>query len=313
MTSMEHDNQESLEQYIQTRNEWLTEAAELVSGQAGANPFEVFPAPTEVRRESEGLELSPEQETTLREIAGRFGIGGEQDVAATASHQIIEGGLAWKVMAETTIVDSARTLLFAGSPNRSIAREDEISFMQKLVGEGTAVGATEYEIVRQIATAQAGFEPLEQDEVLPYGYEVDNGFVVSEEPTGQFVRIGSIDGRDVLLIRVDRGELSNEKGKPNQPDGAALMGIVADVLSANGDEESSVALVTGNTYSSRAIDARRAGHQRGRVFQAGMYGRQTLADTKNEAVAEPTEINQIPGELHAIASRLARLQAETAE
>lgn len=319
MTSMEHENQETLQQYIQTRTEWLAEAAVVIGIEPGASLQELqaaLPEPTEVRRESERMTLSSEQEVSLREIAGRFGIGGEQDVLATAEHQIIEGGLAWKVAAEVAIASSARTMVFAGSPNRSITREDERTFMQNIIGEDAEIGMTEYDIVRQIASAQSGFEPLEQEETLPFGYSISDNFEVTGEPTGQLVRIGSIDGRDILLLRVDRENYVDEVGDNkyrNQPDGAAIMGIVADVLTANGDEESAVGLVTSNTYSSRAIDVKRAGHQKGRVFQVGMYGRQTLADVKGEPIAESTEINQIPGELHVIASKLAKLQEETAE
>jgi hypothetical protein len=43
-----------------------------------------------------------------------------------------------------------------------------------------------------------------------------------------------------------------------------------------------------------------------------MYGRQTLADVKGIAVTEPTEIRQIPSELHTAYSKLLLLEQELA-
>ena len=86
------------------------------------------------------------------------------------------------------------------------------------------------------------------------------------------------------------------------------MGIISDMLSAQGDEVSTVGFNTSNTYASNAIDTTRAGLERGRPFHVGMYGRQTLAEVEGKPAAEPTEIQHIPGEMYAMQVRLLGLE-----
>lgn len=310
------DAAENVEAYLAERQAWMREAVEVVTGDPNQDPLEIFPAATEVRADGQALELTADAETALREVAGRFGIGGEKDVHSGSNHQLIEGGLAWKIDAEAAITDATDSIVYAGSEHRPINREDEVAYMKNRLGEDVAVGANEYEIARQLAELEPGFEPLEEDIVLPFGYDISDGFKLVQETTGQLVQIGTNNGRPVTLLRVDRENYVDEEGANkyrNQPDSAALMGIISDILTAAGDEESTVGMNTSNTYSSRVIDAVRAGLRRGRSFDVGMYGRQTLADVKGEAAAEPTAINQIPGELHTIYAKLQQLEAELKE
>lgn len=46
-----------------------------------------------------------------------------------------------------------------------------------------------------------------------------------------------------------------------------------------------------------------------RSFDLGMVGRSTMGSVKGEEV-RPIELNQIPGELHQIASKLRKLESE---
>lgn len=306
----------SPEAYLAERMTWMQDAVEVMGAERSADPLEVFPEATSTRDDAEALPLTDDQQTKLREVAGRFGLGGEMDVRTNAEVQIMEGGKAWKVEAEAAIAGEAQTLIFAGSPNRIIG-EDESNYLAAKYGISVA-GASEYDMVRLVAEQQEGFEPLEADEVQPYGYDMDRTYSFSEELTGQLVRIGDIGDRAVMLIRVDRVDNENYTGKKGehpyrQPDSAALMGFASQMLSAQGDETSAVGLNTSTTYPSRAVDTVRAGLDYGRFFDVGMYGRQTLADVRGQEVAEPTGINQIPGELHVMYQKLISLQAELAQ
>lgn len=312
MTEITFDQHESVEAYILERREWLGDAVEVMGESRDRDPREVFPAPPEVRAEASEVSLPPQQEVGLREVASRFGLGGEIDIPAAADVEIVEGGKPWKVEAEAAIAGTGSIRIYAGSPNRRIGA-DESAYMQQKLEPADVAAVTEYDVVRQLAELDPDFVPLEQDVVLPYGYKVEEGFGVVDEPTGQLTQIGTVHGQPVYHLRVDREDYTNEQGKAkyrNQPDGAALMGIVSGILTAQGRDTESVGLLTSSTYASRAIDVVRAGLRDGRVFRVGMYGRRTLADVKGEPVAAPTDLKQIPGELHVIAEKLAALEEE---
>jgi hypothetical protein len=301
--------QEDLESYISIRKAWVDDAVELVGGTRGTDPLMVFPESTDVRREAPGLALNVEQEKGLREIAGRFGIGGESDVTSQASHHLLEGGLVWKIEAEAANVGAAETIIFSGWPARIIG-DNEVEHIHKKFST-TMTGTSEYDVARFIAERQAGFVPLEEDEVLPFGYDITNHYALLQKPTGQLVKIGDKVGVPVLLVRVDENKNDlDERGRPKKPDGADLLMFMGEVLSAAGDETSGVALGTSTTYASRVIDTLRAGLHSGRFFDVSMYGRQTLADVKDMPVADPTEIHQIPSEIHTVYSKLLLLEQE---
>jgi len=297
--------------YVDVRMQWLGDAVEVLGHDRTADPLEVFASPTEVRDDAEPLELTVEQENSLRSIAGRFGIGGEVDVVSTAEVQILEGGKVWKIEAEAEMPTHADTIMFAGSP-RVIIGPDEVEYLMTKYGVDLE-GATQYDAARFLAGQQDGFV-TQEDEELPYGYEVAEGFVLTEESTGQRIKIGEKDGRPVVLLRVDREDYTDEEGEPKyrQPQAAALMTFMSNILSAEGNETASVALVTSTTYASRVIDAMRAGLESGRFFDVSMYGRQTLATVRGLEVAKPTSINQIPGELRVVYEKLVSFAAELA-
>ncbi len=311
------------EAYLAERQAWVREAIEIITGDPTSDPNEVLPSAGQVRADSPGLTLSQEQEHGLREVAGRFGIGGEVDVTSGAACQILEGGKPWKIEAEAAIAGDAATIIFSASNMRRAGKgidaphlgQDEVDYMQGKYGVDLT-GKTEYDMARVIAESQEGYMALEQDEVLPFGYDIHNNPAFVTEPTGQLVKIGTARGKDVLLLRVDREDFVKDDGITlgyrKQPKTAELMSVVADVLTACGDTTSDIGFNTSNTYVSRAIDVFRAGlmHGNGHGFSVGMYGRGTLAETKGTPAAEPTAINQIPGELHVIYSNLEKLKAE---
>ncbi len=313
-TEQTFQNKQNIESYIAERVGWMADAVEVLGERRDSDPLQVFVPATEIRDDAVALVISDEQAKKLREVAGRFGIGGEVDVKSAASHQILEGGKPWKIEAEAQITDEAQTILFAGSPFRMLG-QDELDYLKTRLPEGVKPAADEFGMSRQIAELQDGFQALEEDAVLPFGYDIENSHALVKEATGQLVRIGKIGDANVVMFRVDRENYVDEEGANkyrNQPDSAALLKIIGKVLSACGDEQSSVGINSSTTYASRAVDTVRAGLSNGREFKVGMYGRQTLADIKGEPIAAPTGINQIPGELHTMQEKLSQLQAELA-
>ena len=162
-------------------------------------------------------------------------------------------------------------------------------------------------MVRRIAQNADGFVPLEEDIILPFGYDISEDHELTETPTGQFVEIGSINGAPVVILRVDRENLPDGKYR-YQPDSLQLLNVVAGVRAAAGDQTSSIGLITSTTYPSRAVAAVEAGLKLDRDFTVGMYGRSTLAEIQGKPASDPTPINQIPGELYVIAEALQSLQ-----
>ncbi|HEY5442551.1 MAG TPA: hypothetical protein VIJ68_03365, partial [Candidatus Saccharimonadales bacterium] len=84
---------QNIEAYLDERREWMGDAVEIYAGDRDRNhdPLDVFPEPLAVRGEAPDPGLTPGQENVLREVAGRFGIGGEADVVSSADYQINEG------------------------------------------------------------------------------------------------------------------------------------------------------------------------------------------------------------------------------
>jgi len=308
---------------LMNRNEGILRAAVGVISPDNpeASPLEVFSSPREVRATGVALELTAEQEDRFRSIAGELGFGRETDKTSEQAGlpdgyvAVIEGGQSHKVEAQCRLVESASTLIFAGSPHRKITAEAERASGARVLGiDPESVGVTEYDVVRQIAEAQPDFVPNETgDEVLPFGYDIWRNHQVTEDPTGQFIKIGTVNDRDVVLLRIDRENYQDDAGKSRycfQPNSAAVMGIVSDVLAKRGDDDTPVGFLTSATYQpSRDIAAVSAGIRYDRQFGVVSYGTSTLAEVKGE-VAKPGPINQLPGELHTTATQTAKLRKE---
>lgn len=311
-----------VEAFIAERREWLADAVEAVADDREADPMQVFPEPTEPRDAAEPDERFIPHEPTLREVAERFGIGPEQDAPGTAEVRIVEGGKPWKIEAEAAMgAESAATIIFAGSANRKIGA-DEKAYLAEKHGVDVEADLTEFDVAQLLAAKLAGFQALERPDVMPFGYELNANNSLVTEATGQLAQIGTVNGKPVMVLRVDREDYVDEEGKNKyrfQPDSAKLMKFVSGVLRATGDETSGVGLDTSNTYASRTIDTVRAGYEDGRFFDVGMYGRATLRglvrDTQVFAdgivkIPAATPTNQIPGELFTMAEKLQLLEAE---
>ncbi|HEX7368099.1 MAG TPA: hypothetical protein VF261_00390 [Candidatus Saccharimonadales bacterium] len=308
-----------IEAYIEQRRAWIGDAVELLGGDGSAPWESVLTLPTqasgEARENTPELQLDSEHEARLREIAGRFGIGGEQDVTLEQQGlrpghvDIKEGGLVWKIAAEAELGSSnAGTIVYAGSPYRRTT-DEERAFQQDVMHvtpDDIAADQTEYDVAKLVATRQPGFEALEQPEVLPFGYAVSEGNPFVAEPTGQLEKIGTQNGKDVWRLRIDR-QVEADGSYRFQPDTATVMRLMAEYLTAHGDTDTAVGMTTSNTYASRAVDVVRAGLAQDRPFAVAMYGRQTLASAKHKPVTAPTDAKQLPGELAVMAYKLDQL------
>ncbi len=329
-TGHETSLQAQMEQYALTRQGWVQEAADIVAHETGASIEDTFPfpmaSPDEARRDSPAPILNSEEEVALREIAGRFGIGGERDVTLEDAGlpdghvAFFEAGLVWKMKAESeteTENTAASAYFYAGSPFvKATPREKEFQ-IERMGVASEEVRETQYEEARLVAESQPGYKALPEPVILPFGYTVDEERALIREKTGQFIKIGTRNDKPVILFRTDREDYIgvDDKGKPKpmyryQPDQAEILGFVADMLTAEGNDQTAVGLVTSNTYSSRVIDAVRAGVNRGRQFGVAMFGRNTLATVKGEDAPEPTELMQIPGELRVAHFKLGQLLEE---
>lgn len=297
----------------------IRRAVEIVAPETpDANPLEVFPEPGTPRAKDPGLELSTEQEEGLRAAAAELGFGRQTDrtmseLGIRGAHVIIEGGQPHKMVAEAKLVidDTASdptTIIFAASAARELDSIGELQSAKRQFGQ---VGKTEYDNARLAAEHLPGFEPTE-DEVMPFGYDINDGFNVGREPTGQFVRIGYVGKIPVVLMRVDRENYVDESGAAkyrNQPNTADVIAIVDTVSKMQGDHILPIAFVTSATYlASRQIDGIRAGLLADRVVGVPAYGTARLAMVKGEAAPTPGPINQLPGELHRAAEQAAALE-----
>lgn len=316
----------SNEAYLQQGQQWLREAVEAVTGNPDDDPRTVFPTATEVREDTPPVRLEPEAEGAFRAAAANFGIGGEENVLSGARVEVLEGGkLLTKVRAEQMIAH-ADTVIYAGTPERPLGKDERAyieSRMRQQGISGVPIPQNEHEGMAALAMLDDDFHALPQPEIINAGYEIESrqSLRATNQPTGQLARIGTSGSKDVYHLRVDRQylETTNAQGKQEfvQPDAAALMGFVADALPAMGlDSESSIGVLTSNTYASRAIAVRRAGVEANRSnhFSVGMYGRATLGEAQREAGLPAAPVNvpttgHVAGELNTIRDELDLLHA----
>lgn len=301
---------------------WIGDAVGAVTGDSTIPPEEVFLQPSstpgEARRDSPDLALDPRQESDLREVAARFGIGRKDDIlpadrgVARGYVHLNEGGLAWKMAAEAELESlDAGFFIYAGSENQKTNAEER-TFEQARYGiAAEETSETQYQAAKRVAESQPGYTALLEPVIMPFGYTVDAEHRFIRQPTKQLIMIGHRVGRPVFMLRVDREDYINEQGQlkyGHQPDTAALMGFVADYLDAIGSDVP-VVVATSGTYPSRAVRATRAGIDgHDRQFATAMYGRDTLTAVKGTLVAPPT-LSHIAGELRVMYDELRKLEA----
>ena len=161
-----------------------------------------------------------------------------------------------------------------------------------------------------------GFRAKEYE--LPFSYDIHNNFTTSNEATGQFKMLGWVGSTPVIMMRVDREDyIDTESNKPkyrNQPQTADVIAIVDAVQRQEDETEHPIAFVTSATYEpSRTVDAARASLKIRRPVGVATYGTARLASVKGEDVPQPAALNQLPGELHKLATNTRKLEAALAE
>jgi len=317
------DPHQYAQEVLDHSQEVLGRAVEVVSPHnPNADPLEVFPASGERRADDVGLVLSSEQEQDLRSIAAELGFGRLADQTPSelglyGACMVLEGGQAHKTLAEAGLVlDDAGTtpsmLVFSASGHRRVG-DAEAETTSRILGVPVEqVGETEYDVAAQVASHLPGYEGLAQPEVLPWGYDINDGFSLTEGPSGQLVRVGTIGDIPVVLLRVDRQDyVDDATGKPryrNQPGTAEVIGIVDAVQRDRGDIDTPIAFVTSSTYeASRLPDAMCASLTTGRIVGVPTYGAQRLAEVKGEPLPAPAPINQLPGEFNRMAAQVKKL------
>lgn len=302
-----------LTEFVTERLGWVREIVEVKYGEdVQGDLLELLPKPTSPRSDAPGWELDADQEHKVREIARRFGINAQEDLQSGAHTDFLEGGKPWKIEAELATTDQAEVIIFGGSNYRKLGA-DEAEFMTVKYGarQDETEPETEYQMVRRIAEGAEGFVAHDEDKVLPFGYDIDNGQALVSGETGQFIEIGTINDKPVVLLRVNQ-EVQPDGSYKKQPNALDLMRVIAAAKSSVGDDETSIGFVTSNSYASRAITTVEAGLDTDRDFRVGMYGRVTIAATGGNVPAE-TALNQIPSEIHEIAASTLRLQARLEE
>lgn len=314
------DLRERAEQLANQMDSVLRAAVEVVAPGSDAEVAEVFSQPTERRDDDPGLQLTEGQEEALRELAATLGWGRKHDKTPTEQGlqsgfaAVIEGGQPHKVRAELAVITESEpgVIVVAGSPNRKVTNDAERQSGAHITGlEVEQVGATEYDVVRQVIATTSGFEAAEED-ILPASYDTSAEHAVREDRSGQFRLIGKLAGADVILMRIDREDYVDAEGANKyryQPGTAEVIGIVDAVLTASGDTQSQIGFVTSSTYEpSRTVDAVRAGLATGRQAEVVAYGTERLAAVRGTAPAEGP-INQLPAELRKAADNVAALRS----
>jgi hypothetical protein len=278
------------------------------------DPVQAFPKPTEVRAESPGIpELTEDRQARLMDKASLFGYGRAEDV--TLSEQGLfgatvnyEGGQPHKMYAEALMVVNDRQAnpkahILSASPYRELKSESEIASAKRLFGRA---GRTEYDVGFDVARALPGFIEYPEPIVLNASYDVNNDFAVSDEPTGQFQTIGEIDGAPFILMEISRRVLENGK-YDNQPRTDDVIAIVDAVSRAQGDEDSPIVNVTSGTYvPSRALGVAIASLSANRLVGIAAYGNDRLNKIKGTNARAP--VDQLPAELHVVATRSVKLR-----
>lgn len=315
--------QERTEQLIEDMSQQLAAAVEVVAPGSDAEIKDVFTLPSERRDDDPGLELTAEQETNLREVAAQLGWGRQADKTPESQGlnpgftAIIEGGQPHKVMTELLVASAGQPGLYfvAGSPNRQITNEAERASGCNILGvSGDALADTEYDVNRQLVESMVGYAALDGgDLVLDASYDIDNGNQPSVGQSGQFVRIGHINGSPVVLMRIDREDyMDGDQPKyRKQPDSAGVMKIVSEVAGGLVHSDQ-IGFVTSSTYEpSRSVDQIRSWAQTGRQIELVTYGTDSLARVKG-VPSQPGPINQLPGELRKADASLQLLKQELA-
>ncbi len=153
----------------------VDKAAEIVSGEAGADPLKVFPDPKQKERRADvnfDKTLSLDQTDAFRGVMLDLGPGREESIGASEAGlaegygAVLEGGQAHKMMAELDLVLSDEIqpsfilITGAGPDGRPIPDGEKDLTAGLLDIEVDGVGDNEFEIAKQVIRNHPLFEPF---------------------------------------------------------------------------------------------------------------------------------------------------------
>jgi hypothetical protein len=234
---------------------------------------------------------------------------------------LIEGGQMHKVVAETHLTGNG-PIVFSGTRHRSIPDSERETTARIFDLSDEEIGATEFDMVCNVAQGLEGFEPLE--EPLVVGNITYDGRLGDDVEHGAITQLGvTLEGsQPVYVLDVPRKYLHDERGEPvvdgngrhkfEQPSAGQQALVVAELL-----ESSEVAVATSSTYfPSRLGEIVRASFN---LMKQGIsvpkaeviaYCPTRLAKVKREdAPAVPTLANML-GEAYKARQTFLSLQAE---
>jgi len=318
MNQPENKNPESLRAEIISKYEASLDRAVLaVSGEVGTSINDVFPNPrSEERRADVAFDDSVVyDEEAFRAAMAEMGPGrvenrGAKEVGLQEGYvALVEAGQAHKIVAELNVIFNKdeiapSAVIIAASSERILPEQERIVTAGVLGIDQDSVGRTEYDISRQSLLSQPGFEQAE-DEILPYSYDSE-GALVPGEDSQQFVKVGSLNGADVVLMRIDREY--NEDGSYSQLDNIAKMNVISDILSEQGNDSTEIGFATSATYEpSNVVSSFHSQSETSRPTKVISYGTQELAGVKG---GEPTlpALNQLAGEAYKVAQQIDSLR-----
>ena len=282
----------------------LNQAALIVGGE-GSTVRTVFDMPTTPRDDAPMPDWNEEQVAGVYNVATMLGYGADEAVPSGLSGAafVLEGGKVWKIQAEAAAIKyekNPRSIIFVGSDKRKIGDDEQqhISSTLRQTEEGFPSVETEYDVAFALSQKAVNAAQMTHPFTLGFGYEVAPGNPVIRKSTGQLKYVGrTAAGQSVELLRIDREDYEQD-GKNmyrNQPQPNRVMGIVSEILKAQGIKVP-VALMTSGTYAgSREVDVWRAGLEMGTTFGVNKYGRNDIAAIR-PTVPNKMPLNQIPGE-----------------
>ena len=308
------------EQILARSEAALRQAVAIVSPEnPDEDPVVVFPNSSERRADDPGLDLTDEQEEQLRSAAAELGFGRESDRTLSeqgivAPYLIIEGGQPHKMKAELEVAlldlednkprQQPRAIILTATPFRAINMLDEKQSAKRLTGK---TGANEYEQARDIVGTIPNIE-LSGGGVLPFSYDIDDGFKVTRRPSGQFEMLGNLGPIPVILMRIDRETLA-DGSYIKQPGTADIIQIIDAIARDGGETEAPIAFITSSTYEpSRSVGVATAAIHTDRLIAIGSYGTARLATVKGVDEPAPAPITQLPGELNKMAKDVKKLK-----
>jgi hypothetical protein len=160
---------------------------------------------------------------------------------------------------------------------------------------------TEFQVTEQFLRTAVD-EGTETDEVLPIGYDTETGAII-HSPTGQVRKLGSVNGRDVILVHKLLAKTGPTPKDTTTPTMLLMSDIAADVV---GKPNVTISFYSSATYKpsrlaagikAGLIAAKDAVNSRFRRVVVPTYGYEELSMVQGKDNPQPPSIQNIAGEM----------------